>query len=158
MSCRKWQIQIYRLHEGELDRESEAALLQHLGTCASCRADAERFSQIDRVLQRVPEPSMPPFLAERIVTRVIEQIREDSAQSTLRRFFGSFAYFRPAVAGTILILGIGLGVLTGLNLSPSINTRSAGSSYDVLTLAGIEGGGSDSSLDFIWTDADGGGR
>ena len=158
MSCRKWQIQILRWQEEELDRESEAALLQHLETCASCRDAADTFSQIDRILLGMPQPSAPPLFRESIVSRVIEQMREDSAKSTLSRFFGSLAYFRPAVAGIILVLGIGLGVLTGLNVSYSINTRSTSTACDVLTLAGIEGTGSDSSLDFIWTDPSGGGR
>lgn len=158
MGCRKWEIQILRWQDGELDQESEAALLRHLETCAHCRITADRFSEIDRLLLESPDPLVPSFLNERIVSRVIEEMQESSYRGAFHHFVASFAYFRPAAAGIILVLGIGLGVLIGLNLSHSINTSSAGSSYDVLAQAGIEDGGRGSSLDFIWTDTDGGGR
>jgi anti-sigma factor RsiW len=158
MGCREWEVQILRRQEGELDQESEAALLGHLKTCGHCRNTSDRFSEIDRFLIESPEPSVPSFLHQRIVSLVIEEMRQDAEKSTFHHFIAAFAYFRPALAGIILVVGIGLGVLTGLNLSHSRNTSSTGSSYDVLALAGIEGEGSDSSLEAVWTDANGGGR
>jgi predicted anti-sigma-YlaC factor YlaD len=158
MPCQKWHIQILRWHEGELDHEAEAALLKHLEACARCRTVAENFSQLDGFLLQSPEPPVPPFLSEKIVSRVVEEMRQDSLKGAFQPFAALFAHFRPVLLGIILALGIGLGVLMGLNLSHSINTTPAGSSYDVLALAGMEGGAGDSSLDFIWTDANGGGR
>lgn len=158
MSCRKWKAEIFRWHEGWLDRESEAALLSHLSRCAQCRNVADKSSEIGRLLAESPVPAVPPFLKERIVSRVVEEMRQDSWTRALQRFMALFAYFRPAVAGIVLMVGIGLGVFAGSNLSHFINASSARSSYDVLVQAGIEGGGSDSSLDFIWTDANRGGR
>lgn len=160
MSCRKWEIQIVRWHGGELDQEFEEALLRHLETCSRCRITADTFAKIDRFLLESPDHPVPPFLNEKIVSRVIDEMRQDSLKGTFQHFAAVFAYFRPALAGIILVVGIGLGVLMGLNLSHSINTSSSssGSSYDVLAFSGIEGGERDSSLDFIWTDTSGGGR
>ncbi len=158
MSCRKWEIQILRWHGGELDQEAETSLLGHLETCAHCRKMSAKFSEIDRFLLESPEPSVPYLLNERIASRVEERMRQDAERNAFQRFITSFAYVRPALAGIILLIGVGLGVLTGLNLSHSIITGASGSSYDVLTMAGIENGGSDSSLDALWLDAQGGGR
>ena len=158
MSCRNWEVQILRWHEGQLDQKSEATLLRHLETCADCRKISDKFSEIDRFLLESLEPPSPYFLNERIVSRVTEQMRQDAAKSPWHSFITSFAYVRPALAGIILLVGVGLGVLTGLNLSHSIITTSTGSSYDVLASSGIEGGRSDASFDFIWADTDGGRR
>jgi hypothetical protein len=158
MSCRKWQIKIFRWQEGDLNPKDEAALLRHLETCVHCRTSAEKFLELDRLFLKSPEPAVPPFLNERIISSVIEEMRSNSWKSAFYRFIDSFASFRPAIVGTILVLGIGLGVLTGLNLSHSINPSSTTSSYDLLALAGTEDGPSVSSLDSIWTDTSGGGR
>ncbi|HTY24555.1 MAG TPA: zf-HC2 domain-containing protein [Desulfomonilaceae bacterium] len=157
MSCLKWQIQILKWHERELDQKDEAALSRHLETCVDCRSTADNFSELDRLLLKSPEPVVPTFLNERIVSRVIEEMRLSPWKNSFHRFMASFAYFRPALAGMILVLGIGLGVLTGLNLSHSINLGSTASSYDLLSLAGPEDDASASSLDAIWTDTSGGG-
>jgi anti-sigma factor RsiW len=158
MRCQKWHIQILRWQDGELDHEAEAALLRHLETCAHCRIAAEKFSELDRFLLEVPAPPVPTFLSERIIAQVTDEMRQDSLKGAFHHFTAFFTNFRPALVGIILALGIGLGVLMGLNLSHSISTSPAGASYDVLALAGMESGGGDSSLDFIWTDANGGAR
>ena len=59
MGCRKWEIQILRREEGRLDKESEAALLKHLKTCARCRDTTDRFAEIDRFLLEQPDPLIP---------------------------------------------------------------------------------------------------
>jgi hypothetical protein len=160
MSCRKWQIQIVRQQEGCLDPESAAALLRHLETCSHCRITADKFAEIDRFLLESPNHPVPPFLNERIISAVVDEMRQDSWKGAFGHFFAFFAYFRPILAGIILAVGIGLGVSMGLNLFHSINTISSasGSSYDVLAFSGIEGGERNSNLDFIWTDTSGGGR
>ncbi len=158
MSCRKWQIKIFKLQEGELNPNDEAALLRHLENCVHCRTSAEKFLELDRLFMKCPEPPVPPFLNQRIISSVTEEMRSNSWKSTFYRLIDSFASFRAALAVLILALGIGLGVLTGLNLSHSINLSSTASSYDLLALAGTEDGPSASSLDSIWTDTSGGGR
>jgi len=158
MNCRKWEIQILRQQHDELDPESEAALVKHLETCSHCRSTADKFSELDRLLLESREPTVPPFLRERIVSRVVEQMREDSLKSPLRNFISFFAHRRPILAGFILAAGIGIGVLTGLDLSRSMHLGSSAYSYDVLAFSGIEGGERDSYLYFIWTDTNGGGR
>jgi anti-sigma factor RsiW len=158
MSCRKWQIKIFRWQEGDLNPKDEAALLRHLETCVHCRTSAEKFLELDRLFLKSPEPAVPPFLNERIISSVIEEMRSNSWKSAFYGVISSLAPFRPALAVLILALGLGLGVLTGLNLSHSISLTSAAPSYDLLALAGTEDGPSASSLDSIWTDTSGGGR
>jgi hypothetical protein len=45
--------------------------------------------------------------------------------------------------------------LTGWDLSRSITRNATDVSYDLLSLAGLEGEASGSSLEFIWTDNSG---
>ncbi len=146
------------MQEGELNPNDEAALLRHLETCVRCRTSAEKFLELDRLFMKCPEPPVPPFLNQRIISSVTEEMRSNSWKSTFYRLIDSFASFRAALAVLILALGIGLGVLTGLNLSHSIHLSSTASTYDLLALAGTEDGPSASSLDSIWTDTSGGGR
>ena len=77
MSCRKWEVQILRWHEGALDQRAEASLFQHLGICVRCRTLADKFLDIDSLFLKSQEPSLPPFLKERIVSSVSEAMRQD---------------------------------------------------------------------------------
>ena len=158
MSCRKWQVRILRMREEKLGQEDEAALARHLEGCARCRGMAEKFSLVDKALLQSPEPPMPPFLKEKIVSHVIGVMREESLGRRFLPSLGFLNYFRPMVPGVVLVFGIVLGIWTGLNLSRSINSNFTGSSYDLLTQAGIGARERGSSLDFIWTDGNGGGR
>jgi len=155
MSCRKWEIQILRWHEGALDEKAEAPLLQHLGSCVRCRTLAGKFSALDSLFVSCQEPSLPPFLREKIISSVTEVMRQDSVRGVFSHHFRFLASFRPAIAGIVLMLGIGLGVVAGWNLAQSVSRIAAVSSYDLLSVAGFGGVESGSSLEFIWTDSDG---
>ena len=69
------------------------------------------------------------------------------------QFFGFFHSFRPAVVGAVLVLGIVLGAMTGWNLAQSVAKETTASSHDLLSLAGFGASGTDTSLEFIWTDS-----
>lgn len=154
MRCQKWEVQILRWHEGTLDEEAETFLFQHLESCARCRTLADKFSDLDSLFSKTGDPSLPPFLKERIMSSVSESMRQDSMKGALSRFFSVFASFRPAIAVAVLVLGIGLGVITGWNLARSITGGGIASSHDLVSLAGIGDSGSGSLLEFILTDSD----
>jgi hypothetical protein len=156
MSCRKWEVQILRWQEGVLDRSAEARLLQHLESCIHCRSLAGSFSEIDGLFLKSQDPSLPPFLKERIVSTVSEAMRQDSMRGNFSYVFSFLASARLAVVGAVLVLGIGLGVFTGWDLARSLTRNVAGSSHDLVSLAGLGDEGSGSSLEFIWTDHNGG--
>jgi predicted anti-sigma-YlaC factor YlaD len=155
MGCRKWEVEIIRRHEGTLDHGAKARLLRHLGSCIKCRNLADKFSEIDRLFVKSQEPSLPPFIKERIVTTVSEAMRKDSMRGIFWQFFSFLASFRPGVAWAVLVLGIGIGVMTGWNLARSMPRDSTRSSYDLLSLAEIGSSEGQSSLEFIWTDSNG---
>lgn len=153
MSCRKWEIQILRRSEGGFDQNGEANLMHHLERCESCRTISAKFSEVDDLFSQCRDPSLPPFLKEKIVSTVSEAIREDS---TRRAFSGLFSYLsalRPGIAAVLLVLGIGLGLSTGWSLAQSMSGPATVSSHDLLSLAGFEGSETGLSLEFIWTDS-----
>jgi len=114
---------------------------------------------MDRLFLQSREPPLPPLLNERIVSSVVEEMRQDCLRGPLSRLIGLRALFRHAIAGAALMAGIGLGALAGWHLAQSIAGDLLCPSYDLLLLAGVEGRESGSSLDFIWTDNNvGGGR
>jgi hypothetical protein len=156
MSCRKWQVQILRWHEGALDEEAEALLLQHLGSCVHCRTLADKYTQIDGLFLNSEEPSLPPLLKEKIVNSVSEAMKQDSTRSIFSNFFRFLASFRPAVAGAVFVLGIGLGAVTGWTLAQSVFEGATVHSHDLLSLAGFGDSSDGSFLEFIWTDHNGG--
>lgn len=155
MRCRKWEVRILRWHEGALDARAEALLLQHLESCAHCRTLADKFSAMDSMFENSQAPVLPPFLRERIVSSVYDAMRQDSTRGIFSRFLISLVSLRPAVAMTLLVLGIGLGMVTGWNLAQAVSRGAPVSSYDLLSVAGFGGAGGGSSLDFIWTDSNG---
>ncbi len=155
MSCRKWQIQILRLHEGALDEEAQALLLQHLGICIHCRTLADKYTEIDGLFLNSEEPSLPPFLKEKIVNSVSDEMHQDSMSGIFSRFYRFLVSFRPAVAGAVFVLGIGLGAVTGWTLAQTVFDRATVPSHDLLSLAGFGDSSSGSFLEFIWTDNNG---
>jgi hypothetical protein len=155
MGCRKWEVQVLKRHEGTQAPGAEARLMRHLELCARCRTLAEKFSELDSLFSTSREPSLPPFLKERIVICVSEAMRQDAVKGVFSRFFGLFVSFRPAVAGAVLVLGIGLGVISGWNLARSMTGDGLASSHDLLSLAGFGDPGGGSFLEFILTDSNG---
>ncbi len=155
MSCRKWEIQILRWHEGLLDKVAEARLLRHLARCVHCRRLADKFSVVDGLLVDSQATPLPPFLKEKIVSSVTETMRQDSMSTIFSGPYVFAASFRSVLVGAVFLLGIGLGIATGWDLAKSVTNDCSGTPYDLLSLAGIEGNGSGSSLEFIWTDTNG---
>lgn len=155
MRCQEWEKQILRLHEKALDREAQALLLRHLESCVHCRALAEKSSELDGLFAESGEPSLPPFLKDRIVSSVSEAMREDSTRSAFSRFFGSFISLRPLVAAIVLVLGVGLGLFSGWNLARSITMSGKASSDDLISLAVNGDAGNGSYLEFILADSKG---
>ncbi len=153
MSCRKWEAQILRWQEGGLDQGAEGRLQQHLESCVRCRTLADKFSELDGLFSKCREPSLPPFLTEKIVSALSEEIRADSMRGIFSRFFGFFDSFRPAVVGAVLVLGIVLGAMTGWNLAQSVSREATVSSHDLLSLAGFGASETGTPLEFIWTDS-----
>lgn len=153
MSCLRWEVQILRWQKGELDRQAEALLLKHLENCINCRSLAEKFSDVDKLLMQSTESSLPPFLKERIVSAIAEEMRQDSTRGAVSHFFDFLVSLRPAVAGAVLVLGVLLGVATGWSLAKSVLRDTNASSYDLLSLAQFGGAESGSSLEFLWTDS-----
>ncbi len=126
-----------------------------LGAASIAEPWRRSLSEIDSLFVKSQEPSLPPFLKERIVSTVSEAMRQDSGRGIFSHFFSFLASLRLAVVGAVLVLGIGLGVFTGWDLARSITRHVAGSSYDLVSLAGLGGEESGSSLEFMWTDNNG---
>lgn len=152
MNCRKCEIHILRKSLGELDQKAEARLLLHLETCKRCQAISEKFSEIDGLFSKCPETPLPPFLKERMFGVVSEAMREDSTRSWLGRFFSLFAPCKPAIAGLVLMIGIGIGIATGWNLAHSIFREASSPSHDLLSLADFTSPGTGVRMDFIWSE------
>jgi anti-sigma factor RsiW len=157
MRCRKWAIEISKWHEGELAPDGEARLLRHLETCPHCRALEARLRTVRGVLKESPELPVPEFLSGKITASVTERMRERS-ESKGFRILGFLSYHTRLVPTAVLIAGLCIGGLAGLEIARFMEVRPYARSCDLLTFGGIGAQGESHDFSFIWQVEGKGGR
>ena len=152
MGCRKWQIMISRRHRGEISAREEQALLRHLKVCDECRDLERQFREVERFLAESVEPAFPPFLHQRIVARVSEEMRRDAEPGFFGRLLWPLGALRPLLAAGLMLTGIFLGIWTGTNLAGSLGSVSRTPSHDLVSLAMGNGAVFDPEFEFLWSE------
>ena len=152
MRCRKWEVWISRWHTGDLGPEDEAALLKHLAACPRCRAVEEQFRAVERLFVRSPAPPVPPFLNEKIVLRVREEMRQRTEGFFTRLLLFRFHFVRHALILGLSTAGVLLGVVVGSSLTQSFRTPAGARPFDVVSCVLPSESAAGSTFEFIWTD------
>ena len=152
MRCRKWEVRISRWHAGDLEQKDEAALLRHLNACPRCRGVEEQFREVERFLESSPQLAVPPFLNEKIVLRVREEMdqRTEGVVSAFLRF--RFRFVRNALILGLSTAGVLLGVVVGSSLIQSFQPPEGAGHFDLIATVLPNGADADSTFEFIWTD------
>ena len=152
MPCRKWQVQISKWHEGELNDEGVNALLRHLESCRYCRSQEIRLREVRVLLKESHELPVPEFLTQRITASVSERMQQGSSLG-ITGLLGFLSYrHRVAVTTGILVIGLCVGGLAGQILSGYATAVSETPSYDLLALGGISAESQSTLLSPIWRD------
>ena len=157
MRCRKWAIEISKWHEGELTQEGEAKLLCHLEDCPHCRALEARLRTVHSMLMGAPELPIPELLSQKITASVVERMRDRSV-SRVSRILGFLSYHTRLVPTAVLIVGLCVGGLAGLEIARFMEVRPYASSCDLLSFGGIGTQGESQDFGFIWQVEGKGGR
>lgn len=135
MSCEDRQIQISRFLRGDLSDPEIEPLLKHLEKCEECRIAEREFKSVERFLSGSGDPVVPPFLNQRIVARITEEMAADANAGILSGLFRPFLALKPMRAAGVMAAALFLGVLTGANLLSSFNDVRRHPQSDVIALA-----------------------
>ena len=152
MSCRKWQVQISKWHEGELNEQGEAALLRHLETCRYCRSVEAKLRAVTGLLKQSRELPVPDFLARRITASVSEKMRQHSGIGITGLIDLLLYRYRAAFTSGILVIALCIGGLAGYELNGYATVIPETPSYDLLTMGGISAESQSTTLSLIWHD------
>ncbi len=155
MGCPGRQIQISRLHRGNLSEHETKSLLDHLEKCETCRSLDYEFRSVDRFLATSSDPQVPPLLFQRIVDRVAEEMKEDTSGGILARFLAPFRLLKPLQASVVILAGLSLGVLMGSNLVSPFQGFSRNLQADVISLVFENNSTDPAGFDFVCSDDQG---
>ena len=119
MSCTDFEDVAAELALGTLYGEERAAALAHLETCHACRREVTLLTDAaDDIRLLVPEVEPPPGFEQRVVARIAEAARGETAPAVPLRPRRSRPYLRPlaaaaAVAAAMLAVVAASALLLG---------------------------------------------
>ncbi|MBI5251990.1 MAG: zf-HC2 domain-containing protein [Desulfomonile tiedjei] len=155
MNCKDRQIQISQFHRGELSDPEVESLLEHLEKCDECRMADREFKHVEHFLRSSADPPVPPFLNQRIIARVTEEMRKDRNAGILARLFAPLRVLKPLHAAGVIMVALCLGMLTGSNLLYSFNGIHLPQQDDVVSLVFGNNSSDPASFDFLYKDDQG---
>lgn len=101
MSCHEAELTISRRVDGDLSRELDERLLEHLEACDSCQALAREEEIRSRGLRRrltVPRPHL-----DQLEREILSRASREESRATVSRL-GHF----PALAAAVILIGVGV--------------------------------------------------
>ena len=114
MRCRHIQSMLNRYLDGELSSEQRGDIERHVGACDSCREALERLRATAAALSQLAQPpDIPAGFAERVLIRAA---RRRQRRLVVVPFWKSFSPAMRLAAAAMVILGLGLGSMMGLDL------------------------------------------
>ena len=128
MWCLTVKRKLNALLDAELPAAERARVEEHLHECASCRQALDRLRGVAAALAQAPEPPpVPVRFAERLMATAARRAEQASHRPVVVRLWPSFPPAMRVAAAAMLVLGIGVGVLMGWDLSrtPSKPSRLA---------------------------------
>jgi len=105
--CHNVHEQLSAYLDGELSPTERGGMQTHLNTCAGCRAELERFEQLDAELGSMPFPDVPAHVWNSVAARI------GGAQRRSRTLAFPLP-MRITAAAAALLLVFGCGYLLGL--------------------------------------------
>ena len=124
MSCEEFSLVVEEFYDGELEPLLRQRVSEHIATCPSCGAHAERLMGVDRLLEK---SSTPPPASAQLDRRLTEAFRRRHEKAPARPawwrrlFVGTVSVPKPALAALPLALALAV-------LAPGIVERRRASS------------------------------
>ena len=136
MRCRNVTSRLNRYLDGELSDREHRAVERHAAACAACREALERLRSAETALSQLPAvPYVPDGFAERAITRAAQR-REQ--RPLVVPFWKSFSPTMRVAAAAMVMLGLGIGALMGLDLARSPATPSDVAAADLDAVYGFD--------------------
>jgi anti-sigma factor (TIGR02949 family) len=120
MRCDEVQEKLNAYYDGEVKPEVRMKIEEHLRGCPECRQVQDSLKQLGQLLNRISIPPVPEELAMKIMTKagsVLTGSPPDLYSS--RRIVTWWQSVSPAArtaAAAVILLGLGLGLLTGRDI------------------------------------------
>jgi anti-sigma factor (TIGR02949 family) len=130
MTCDEVERDLDPYIDRELPAESQAAILDHLGTCPSCRKRVAEREALGRMVRSVPYYTAP----ERLRARVASEVQR--GRSSTRRLFAwaAAAALVLALGGSIVMMrstAAGDGAIVGAVVDAHVRSLMAEHLFDV---------------------------
>ena len=136
MRCRNVKSRLNRYLDGELSDQERRAIERHVGTCAACHEALERLRAAEMALSQLPASTdVPSGFAERAVARAA---RRREQRPLVAPFWQSFTPAMRVAAAAMLMLGLGLGALMGMDLLRGSPTPSDVAAADPAAVYGLD--------------------
>ena len=136
MRCRDVNSRLNRYLDGELSDQERRAIERHVGTCAACHEALERLHGADAAVLQLPEPpDVPTGFAQRVIARAA---RRREQRPLVAPFWQSFSPAMRVAAAAMVMLGLGIGVLMGLDLVRGPATPSDVAAADLDAVYGFD--------------------
>jgi len=114
MRCKNVKSRLNRYLDGELSDRKRHAVQRHVAACAACREALERLGAAEGVLRQLAEPpDVPTGFAQRVIARAARRREQRPFVAPFRK---SFSPAMRVAAAAMVTLGLGVGVLMGLDL------------------------------------------
>ncbi|HEY3281043.1 MAG TPA: anti-sigma factor [Armatimonadota bacterium] len=146
MSCKRYEVWLSLLMDGELGPDERDHLREHLDGCPACRSRARQYERLERVLGTWEAPEPAASLPSAFSARLQEEMASGPPpfHKRLRAALPRLGVARPVVAAGVSLLLLlslaevpGTGILSGPGEAPSPQTVSE-AAQTVRNLAGEE--------------------
>lgn len=129
-SCMRKRLSAYV--DGELREKWRRRVERHLAVCPVCREELERLRDVDMLLARGPDVSVPPFIAARVVARVRGEVPRRVAAPWWHPLLSPRLGY--ALATAALACGVLLGAHIGMGLVPILSDSERMGPIEILDL------------------------
>ena len=110
MQCEKFQIDIQRFLDNDLNADEKRELFEHLEHCQECAQEFEEFQQLHQELLQLPQVKLDSSLVDDILLKVgvVNSTATESQDSSLKRSWSQKyrKYIIPTAAAAVIILAL----------------------------------------------------
>ena len=130
MNCKKVLSRLHAYVDGEVPASLTREMEEHLGTCTSCRSQAERIRQVDDILDSMSIPPLPQGFSARVMAEARRRALPVPGKRTLLgldwmplRWFADLTVPMRLAACAMVLLACLLGMFMSRDLSLSGSPR-----------------------------------
>jgi hypothetical protein len=114
VNCSEIQERLSEYHDSELPPEEAAQFAAHVADCSSCAEELASFEQLSGLSRRLTDPPVPSQMWDELRSKLDASAETRTVTS---RIFPAYVFTRRLALAASMLIVVGIGVLTYLNLS-----------------------------------------